>query len=177
MGSKSRSLLQKLPFGMKRYWTAAIAPEVWAGREPLMYYLWWRRKHWEGPGMISEIASELVQLSIHNMVYLHCHFEWNRMSYFSSLTHGRFKWNFQRIIFKLIVVIDGWGIYCEIVLISMSLDLTTLIQVTAWCRPASSYYLSQCRTRSMSQYAVTRHWCANHTNEIAMEEVTWLSYV
>ena len=42
----------------------------------------------------------------------------------------------------------------------MSLDLTddksTLVQVMAWCRQATSHYLSQCWPRFMSPYGVTR---------------------
>ena len=64
------------------------------------------------------------------------------------------------VIFKQILVIDGWGISCEIVLIWMSLDFTddqsTLVQVMAWCRQAASHYLSQCWPRSLSPYGVTR---------------------
>ena len=50
----------------------------------------------------------------------------------------------------------------------MSLDLiddkSTLVQVMAWCRQATSHYLSQCWPRSMSPYGVTRpqwvtFWC------------------
>ena len=41
------------------------------------------------------------------------------------------------VIFKQILVIDGWGISCEIALIWMSLDFIydqlTLVQVMAWC--------------------------------------------
>ena len=55
---------------------------------------------------------------------------------------------------------DGKGISCEIVLIWMSLDFTddqsTLVQVMAWCRQATSHYLSQCWPRSLSPYGVTR---------------------
>ena len=54
--------------------------------------------------------------------------------------------------FKWILVINGWGIYCEIPLIWMSLDFTddqsTLVEVMAWCRQATSHYLSQCLPRS-----------------------------
>ena len=57
-------------------------------------------------------------------------------------------------------MIDGWGISCEIALIWMSLDLndekSTLVQVMAWCRQATSHYLSQCWPRSLSSYGVTR---------------------
>ena len=42
----------------------------------------------------------------------------------------------------------------------MSLDFTddqsTLVQVMAWCRQATSHYLSQCWPRSLSPYGVTR---------------------
>ena len=78
----------------------------------------------------------------------------------NSLVPGRFEWNFTSVIFKLIVMIDGWGISCEIALIWMSLDFTddqsTLVQVMAWCRQAPSQYLSQCWPSSMSPYGVTR---------------------
>ena len=64
------------------------------------------------------------------------------------------------LIFKLILVIDDWGICCEIALIWMSLDFTddqsTLVQVMAWCRQASSHYLSQCWPRYLSSYGVIR---------------------
>ena len=50
--------------------------------------------------------------------------------------------------FNLILVIDGGGIYYEIVLRKMSSDLTddqsTLVQVMAWCCQATSHYLSSC---------------------------------
>ena len=35
-------------------------------------------------------------------------------------------------------------------------DKSTLGQVMAWCRQATSHYLNQCRPRSMSPYGVTR---------------------
>ena len=42
----------------------------------------------------------------------------------NSLAPGKFEWNFGYVIFKWILVIDGWGICCEIALIWMSLDFT-----------------------------------------------------
>ena len=36
------------------------------------------------------------------------------------------------------------------------LDKSTLVQVMAWCRQATSHYLSQCWPRSMSLYGITR---------------------
>ena len=35
-------------------------------------------------------------------------------------------------------------------------DKSTLVQVMAWCRQATSHYLSQCWTRSLSPYGVAR---------------------
>ena len=40
----------------------------------------------------------------------------------NSMAPGKFEWNFTNVIFKQIVVIDDWGICCEIVLLWISLD-------------------------------------------------------
>ena len=78
----------------------------------------------------------------------------------NSLAPGKFEWNFRHVIFKQILVIDGWGNSCEIALLWMSLDFTdeksTLVKVMAWCRQAPSHYLSQCWPRSLLPYGVTR---------------------
>ena len=62
---------------------------------------------------------------------------------------------------------DGWGISCKIALRWMPLNLTdgksTLVQVMAWCRQATSHYLSQCWRRFMSPYGVTRSQSVNVT--------------
>ena len=58
------------------------------------------------------------------------------MLFVNSLAPGKFEWNFRYVIFKQILLIDGWGISCEIVLILMSLDFTDyqsiLVQLMAW---------------------------------------------
>ena len=78
----------------------------------------------------------------------------------NSLAPGKFEWYFRHVFFKQILVIDGWGMSCEIALIWMSPDFTddqsTLVQVMAWCRQATSHYLSQCWLRYLSPYGVTR---------------------
>ena len=78
----------------------------------------------------------------------------------NSLAPGKFELNFRYLIFQIISVIDGWVISCELDLRWMSLNLTddksTLVQVMAWCRQATSHYLSQCWTRTLSPYGVTR---------------------
>ena len=79
---------------------------------------------------------------------------------FNTLAPRKFEWNLRHVIFKQILVIDGWGISYEIALIWMSLDFTddqpTLVQVMVWCRQATNHYLSQCWPRSLSPYGITR---------------------
>ena len=38
----------------------------------------------------------------------------------NSLATGKFEWNFRHLIFKQILVIDGWGISCEIALMNVT---------------------------------------------------------
>ena len=81
---------------------------------------------------------------------------------FNSLAPGRFKFNFRKVIFKLILVNGGWDISYKIALRWMSLDLidhddkSTLVQVMAWCRQVTSHYLSQYWPRSVSPNSVDR---------------------
>ena len=106
----------------------------------------------------------------------------------NSLAPGKFEWNLRYVIFKQILVIDGWGISCEIALIWMSLyftdDQSTLVQVMAWCRQATSHYLNQCWPISLSPYGVTRPqwvnslwpseaiWCHKSGSTLA-QVITW----
>ena len=82
------------------------------------------------------------------------------------------------VMYNLILVIGGWGISCEIVLRCMSLDLTdaksTLVQVMAWCRQATSHCLSQCWTTDLS-----RHMASLGRNElhcILKRKTHWFNY-
>ena len=87
---------------------------------------------------------------------------WNQ----NSLAPGKFEWNFKYVIFKQILGIDCWSLYCEIALIWMSLDCTgdesTLVHVMVWCHQATSHYVSQCWPRSLSSYGVTRPQRVEH---------------
>ena len=61
----------------------------------------------------------------------------------------------------------------------MSLDLTDdksiLVQVMAWCRQATSHYLSQCWPRSLLPYEVTRPQWINVWYELEVEKYyRWL---
>ena len=42
----------------------------------------------------------------------------------NSLAHGRFERNLRKVIFKLILMIGGWGIFCKIALRWVSMDFT-----------------------------------------------------
>ena len=58
-------------------------------------------------------------------------------------------------------MIAGRGIFCEIALRWMQLhlsdDKSTLVQVMAWCRQATSQYLNQCWPRSLPPFSATSH--------------------
>ena len=73
---------------------------------------------------------------------------------------GRFQYNLRKINFKLIWMTDGCDISSKIALRWTSLDLSddksTLVQVMAWCRQATSHYLNQCWPRFLPLYGVTR---------------------
>ena len=91
----------------------------------------------------------------------------------NSLAPGKFELNFRHVIFKQILMIDGWGISCEIALIWMLLvftgDQSTLVQVMAWCRQATSHYLSQCWPRYRLPYGVPRpQWVKTYRKNLNM---------
>ena len=94
----------------------------------------------------------------------------------NSLAPGKSVWNFRHVIFKHILVINGWDISCEIALIWMSLDFTddqsTLLQMMAWCHQATSHYLSQCWPRSLSPYGVTwPQWVGSLVQVMACQQL------
>ena len=76
------------------------------------------------------------------MVGLLTHICVTRPQWVNSLAPGRFKVNFRWVIFKLILVVNGFKISCETALIWVSLDhaydKSTLVQVISWCRQATS---------------------------------------
>ena len=54
-------------------------------------------------------------------------------------------------------------------------DMSTLVQVMAWCCQATSHYLSQCWPRSMSPYGVTRpQWVDNEVSYSKFQTMSWL---
>ena len=80
------------------------------------------------------------------------------------------------VIFKLTLATDSWVISCEISFSWMSLNLTdksTLVQVMAWCRQATSHYLNQCWTKSMSPYGITRPQWVNVMRKERLRQRKW----
>ena len=77
-----------------------------------------------------------------------------------SLAPGRSECDSKNIIFHLVLLIGIFSSSHDNALWWMPQDLTddksTLVQVMAWCRQATSHYLSQCWPRSVSPYGVTR---------------------
>ena len=80
--------------------------------------------------------------------------------WFSSLAPVGPRCHFKTAIFNLVLLIGIFTSSNDNALRWMPWDLTddksTLVQVMAWCRQATSHYLSQCWPSSMSPYGVTR---------------------
>ena len=81
----------------------------------------------------------------HNYIH-HCNDKWHR----KEATRGAFapsglEYKFNYIIFKLILLIDGWSISHEISPRYISLDVindtSTMFHLIAWCSQATSHYL------------------------------------
>ena len=88
-----------------------------------------------------------------------------KIRYISHIGPWEIKKKFRQVIFKQNLVIDGCGVSCEIIFRWMSMDLTdnksALVQVMAWCRQATSHYLSQCWLWPVLSYGVTRSQWVN----------------
>ena len=79
---------------------------------------------------------------------------------FNSSAPGRCCSNFKSLIWKQLLRITLMSNSSKMPLRWMPetllYDKSTLVQVMAWCRQATSHYLSQCWPRSLSPYGVTR---------------------
>ena len=113
----------------------------------------------------------------------------------NSLAPGRCGCNVKLVIFKLTSRVHILSIWCEIALRWMPLDFTddksTLVQVMAWCRQATSHYMNQCLPRSVSPYGVTRpkwvngsypilRWtipCTSHTEGWTADQIVYRNWL
>ena len=92
---------------------------------------------------------------------------WNCMALFNSLAPGRSGCDSKNGIFNLVLLIGIFRSFHDNALQWMPQGLTddksALVQVMAWCRQATSHYLSQCWLSSLSPYGVARpQWVDNH---------------
>ena len=92
---------------------------------------------------------------------------WNCMALFNSLAPGRSGCDSKNGIFNLVLLIGIFRSFHDNALRWMPQGLTddksALVQVRAWCRQATSHYLSLCWLSSLSPYGVARpQWVDNH---------------
>ena len=96
--------------------------------------------------------------------------------YRHSLVSERPGCHFKTATFNLVLLIGIFTSSKDNALRWMPMDLTddksTLVQVMAWCRQATSHYLSQCWPSSMLSYGVTRSQWVNLT---AIEVNVWMN--
>ena len=105
------------------------------------------------------------------------HDSWKRVSV-NLLVPWWFELNYKLVIFKLNLVIDGWGIYCDIAFRSwFSLDImddkSTLVQVMVWCHQETNHYLGQYWPRSLSALGVTRPQWVKISLTYLLIEAVW----
>ena len=78
----------------------------------------------------------------------------------NSLAPGRSEFDYKNVIVNLVLLIGIFSSCHDNAFWWMPQDLTddksTLIQVMAWCRQATSHYLSQCWLSSLSPYGIAR---------------------
>ena len=102
--------------------------------------------------------------------------------YFNSLAPGRPGCHFKTAIFNLILLIGFFRSFHNNAPRWMLWDLTdgksTLVQLMAWCRQATSHYLSQCWPSSMLPYGVTRpQWVKEMAVMIFLLRFTYLPHM
>ena len=139
---------------------------------PMAVYL----NHTGDPGSVMCRTSDVWRwMSIHNRSHCcpggDCWF--HIKCSLNSLAPGRYGRNCVGMFLKHISMIHIWVISCGTALKWMPHDLaddkSILAQEMAWCRQATSHYLSQCWARSMSPHGITRpqYWSdANRLNAI-----------
>ena len=92
---------------------------------------------------------------------------------FNSLAPGRSEYDSKYVIFNLVLLIGIFRSSHDNALRWMPQDLTddksTLVQVMAWCRQATSHFLSQCWLSSLSPYGVARPQWVNEWYEMAID--------
>ena len=111
-------------------------------------------------GLISTTWAMSVSRNIRTCKYVFMFPKDKTESISIPLVRGKCGSSFESIIFIHIIQSSWLSTRCAITLRWMpqhfTNEKTTWVEVMAWCRQASSHYLSQCRTNSISPYGVTR---------------------
>ena len=98
----------------------------------------------------------------------------------NSLAPGRSEYDSKNVISNLVLLFGIFRSAHDNALRWMPQDLTddksTLVQVMAWCRQATSRYLSQCWPRYLSPYGVSRPQWVNMTVS-QWPNISWLTRV
>ena len=106
------------------------------------HYLWWTQANKSYESMMNNDKNKTQQSTI------------------NSLAPGRSAYDSKNGIYNLVLLIGIFRSSHDNALRWMQQDLTddksTLVQVMAWCRQATSHYLNQCWPRSLALYGVTR---------------------
>ena len=119
-------------------------------------------------GMISRLNTPLLPANI----WLLIAYTYSKALYLNSLAPGRSECDSKNVIFNLVLLISIFRSCHDNALQWMPKNLTddksTLIQVMAWCRQATSHYLSQCWLSFLSPYGVTRpQWINTASSYVA----------
>ena len=98
-------------------------------------------------------------------------FWWRHCRFINSMAPGRSQCNFKNVIFNLPLLMGIFKSAYDKILRWMPQDLTvdksTLVQVMAWCRQATSHYLNQCWPRSPTPYGP--QW----VNDLQLSAMAW----
>ena len=83
--------------------------------------------------------------------------------FFNSLAPVRSSCDFKSVILLIGIFKSSYDNVLRWMPLDLTDDKSTLVQVMAWCRQATSHYLNQCWPRSPTPYGVTRpnewtHW-------------------
>ena len=113
----------------------------------LVQIMAWRRS---GDKPLSELM--MIRLTTHIWV--------TRPQWGNSLAPGRSEYDSKNVIFNLVLLIDIFRSSHNHALRWMPQELpddnSILVRVMAWCREATSHYLSQCWLNSLSPYGAAR---------------------
>ena len=127
---------------------------------------------WTSPSLIDIMTCHLMAVKplLEQMLAYCLSDQWN----FNSLAPGRPGCHFKTAIFNLVLLIGIFTSSGDNALRWMPKDPTddksTLVQVMAWSRQATSHYLHQCWPRFLPPYGVTRPQWVYHCSNGFIEE-------